>query len=179
MNYIKIYNCTISDGFGCRVSLYVSGCRNKCPGCQNPQSWDFNCGSLYTKDTENEILKLADHSYISGLTLCGGEPFEPENQRVLASLVRNFKEKFPDKTIWSYTGYEFEDLLTNGRKNCEVTDELLKYIDVLVVGPFISAQKDISNNNPWRGSRNQRLIDVQQSLKTCQKVFVKNIKNNE
>lgn len=179
MNYIKIYDCTISDGIGCRVSLYVAGCRNKCPGCHNPQSWDFNYGFSFDKDVEEKILKFADHSYISGLTLCGGEPFEPENQRVLVSLVRNFKEKFPDKTIWSYTGYEFEDLLTNGRKKCEVTDELLKYIDVLVVGPFILAQKDISNNNPWRGSRNQRLIDVQQSLKTGQKVFVKNIKNNE
>lgn len=158
MNYGEIKKYDIADGPGVRVSLFVSGCRHHCKGCFNEETWDFDFGKPYTKETEAEILKALDHNYIAGLTLLGGEPFEPENQPVLVELLRKVRELYPKKSIWSYTGFIYEkDLLEGGRAHTEVTDEMLSYIDTLVDGPFIEEQKDITLQ--FRGSRNQRLLE--------------------
>lgn len=158
MNYGEIKKYDIADGPGVRVSLFVSGCRHHCKGCFNEETWDFDFGKPYTKETEAEILKALDHKYIAGLTLLGGEPFEPENQPVLVELLRKVRELYPEKSIWSYTGFVYEkDLLEGGRAHTEVTEEMLSYIDTLVDGPFIEEQKDITLQ--FRGSRNQRLLE--------------------
>lgn len=163
MNYGNIKYYDIADGQGVRVTLFVSGCTNKCPGCFQPETWDFDYGKPYTSQTEQEILEALKPDYIQGLTLLGGEPFEPENQRELVHLVKKVKEKYPEKDIWSYTGFVLDqDLLEGGRKHCEVTDEMLSYIDVLVDGPFKQELKNISL--AFRGSENQRVIDLKQSL---------------
>ena len=163
MNYGNIKHYDIADGEGVRVTLFVSGCTNRCPGCFQPETWDFNYGKPYTKETEQEILEALKPGYIQGLTLLGGEPFEPENQRELVHLLKKVKETYPDKDIWSYTGFILDqDLLEGGRKHCEVTDEMLLYIDVLVDGPFKQEQKNISL--AFRGSENQRVIDLKKSL---------------
>lgn len=164
MHYGNIKKTDIADGDGVRVSLFVSGCRNCCKGCFQPETWDFHYGAEFTQETEKQILELLKPSYISGLTVLGGEPFEEENQRVLAPFLRKVKETFPAKTIWCYTGYILEtDLLPeNGRKHCEATNEMLKYIDILVDGPFIEAQKNISLK--FRGSENQRILELKNIL---------------
>lgn len=177
MYYSNIYKTSIVDGPGVRVSMYVSGCRNHCLGCHNQKSWNFTFGHEYTNKAESEIIRLVGMPYISGFTAVGGEPMEEENQRVLVKLFKKLKEQYPQKNIWCYTGYEFDDLLH--RKHCEVTDELLSYIDVLVVGPFILDERDISDDNRWRGSRNQRCIDVHDTLREKHPVFVKGIPNND
>lgn len=179
MNYTNIIRTTIADGPGIRVSLYVSGCRNHCPGCHNYESQSFSYGIEFSDNTVTEIMSLLDHSYIAGLTLCGGEPMEEENQRDLVNFVDQVRTKFPEKNIWCYTGYEFEDLVAGGRKHCEVTDRLLSMIDVLVVGRFILEQRDITDKNRWRGSLNQRVLDVKQSLSRGKPVALKDIPNNE
>jgi anaerobic ribonucleoside-triphosphate reductase activating protein len=159
MNYGEIKKTDIADGIGTRVSLFVSGCTHHCKNCFNPETWDFSYGKPYTKDTEAEILKALEPPYIHGLTLLGGEPFEPENQRVLVGLLRRVREAYPPKTIWSYTGYTLEsDLLADSRARCGVTDEMLSLLDVLVDGEYIEAQRNISLR--FRGSNNQRLIDM-------------------
>lgn len=164
MNYCNIKNCDIADGPGVRVTLFVSGCRNKCKGCFQPETWSFDYGQKFTKETENQIIEMLSPDYITGLTLLGGEPWEPENQRGLLSFVKRVKETYPDKTIWSYTGYVLENLLTDGcHPRCEVTDELLSYLDVLVDGKFVEELKDI--RLLFRGSSNQRLIDIPETLK--------------
>ena len=154
MYYGNIKKTDIADGDGVRVSLFVSGCRNCCKGCFQPETWDFKYGTEFTQETENQILEFLRPSYISGLTVSGGEPFEEENQRILAPFLRKVKETYPSKTIWCYTGYVLEkDLLPeDGRKHCEATGEMLKYIDILVDGPFIEEQKNISLK--FRGSEN-------------------------
>lgn len=158
MNYGEIKKYDIADGPGVRVSLFVSGCRHHCKGCFNEETWAFDFGNPYTKETEEEILKALDHNYIAGFTLLGGEPFEPENQPVLVELLRTIKARYPEKNIWSYTGFVYEkDLVKGGRAHTEVTDEMLSYIDTLVDGPFIEEQKDITLQ--FRGSRNQRLLE--------------------
>lgn len=163
MNYGNIKHYDIADGEGVRVTLFVSGCTNCCPGCFQPETWDFNYGKPYTKETEQEILEALKPGYIQGLTLLGGEPFEPENQRKLVHLLKKVKVTYPDKDIWSYTGFILDqDLLEGGRRYCEVTDEMLSYIDVLVDGPFKQEQKNISL--AFRGSENQRVIDLKKSL---------------
>lgn len=163
MNYGNIKHYDIADGEGVRVTLFVSGCTNCCPGCFQPETWDFNYGKPYTKETEQEILEALKPGYIQGLTLLGGEPFEPENQRELVHLLKKVKVTYPDKDIWSYTGFILDqDLLEGGRRYCEVTDEMLSYIDVLVDGPFKQEQKNISL--AFRGSENQRVIDLKKSL---------------
>ncbi len=163
MYYGEIKNCDIANGAGVRVSLFVSGCRNHCPGCFQPETWDFSFGRPYTEETEQEILDMLAPAYVDGLSLLGGDPFEPENQRELMPLIRKFKERYPDKTIWAYTGYLLEDLLSGeGHPCCEVTKEMVEAIDVLVDGKFIEAEKDISLQ--FRGSRNQRLLDVKKTL---------------
>jgi anaerobic ribonucleoside-triphosphate reductase activating protein len=162
MNYGTIKKTDISNGAGVRVSLFVSGCTHHCKGCFNPETWNFNYGKPFTKETEEEILEALSKSYISGLSLLGGEPMEPDNQKVLLELVKQAKYLYPDKDIWCYTGYDYEkDLLMKSRARCECTDELLSYIDVLVDGEFVEEQKDISLQ--FRGSSNQRIIDVKTS----------------
>ena len=164
MYYGNIKKTDIADGDGVRVSLFVSGCRNCCKGCFQPETWDFKYGTEFTQETENQILEFLRPSYISGLTVLGGEPFEEENQRILAPFLRKVKETYPSKTIWCYTGYVLEkDLLPeDGRKHCEATSEMLKYIDILVDGPFIEEQKNISLK--FRGSENQRILKLKEIL---------------
>ena len=163
MKYGEIKNNDIANGEGVRVSLFVSGCTHHCEGCFNPMTWDFNYGEDFTDKTIDSIIDLLSPSYIKGLTLLGGEPMEPDNQRALLPLVKRVKAQYPDKTIWCYSGYLFDkELLNDSRARCEVTDELLSYIDVLVDGEFVLAQKNIALQ--FRGSENQRLIDVKRSL---------------
>ena len=160
MYYGEIKKIDIANGDGVRVSLFVSGCRIHCPGCFNAMTWDFCYGKEFTQETENEILEALDKDFISGLTVLGGEPFEPENQKVLTPFLRKVKERFPEKTIWCYSGYIYEtDLLAkDGKSHTESTDEMLSYIDTLVDGPFIEAEKDISL--VFRGSKNQRILKL-------------------
>lgn len=159
MNYSNIKYIDTADGPGVRVSLFVSGCRNHCKGCFNEVTWDFNYGEPFTEIEENEILEACDKEYISGLTLLGGEPMEPENQVVLVNLIKKFKERFPEKNIWMYTGYVLEkDLLPGQRKHVDgVTGLILDSIDTLVDGPFILAERNLSLK--FRGSNNQRILD--------------------
>ena len=163
MNYGTIKNCDIANGTGVRVSLFVSGCRNHCPGCFQPETWDFGYGQPFTAETEQEILRLLEPSYINGLTLLGGDPFEPENQRVLLPLLRKVKATFPNKDIWAYTGYTWEQLISGvHRVSLPETVEMLGLIDILVDGPFVQVKKNIRLR--FRGSENQRIIDVKRFL---------------
>lgn len=163
MNYCGIKKCDIANGLGVRVTLFVSGCTHHCKGCFQPETWDFEYGDKFTEDTEKELLEALAPDYIHGITLLGGEPFEPENQRVLVGFVKKVKDKYPRKNIWCYTGYLLdEELLKPSRARCEVTDELLSYIDVLVDGEFQLDKKNISLQ--FCGSENQRLIDVKATL---------------
>ena len=159
MKYANIKYYDISNGLGVRTSLFVSGCTHRCKGCFNEMTWDFNYGNDFTQETIEEILKSVEPGYIKGLTLLGGEPMELPNQRGLLALLRQFKQRFPKKDIWCYTGYTYEtDLIEDSRARCEVTDEMLSMIDVLVDGEFHEAEKNISLR--FRGSENQRLIDL-------------------
>lgn len=170
MHYGMIKTCDIADGQGVRTTLFVSGCTNKCKGCFQPDTWDFNYGKPFTQETESYIIAETAPDYISGLTLLGGEPFEPENQRVLVNFLKRFKMALPSKNIWSYTGFVYDkDLVPGGRKYTEVTDEILSMIDVLVDGPFVEEKKNISLR--FRGSENQRIIDMKQTLKEGQLVI--------
>ncbi len=163
MYYGNIKKNDIADGEGVRVSLFVSGCTNHCHNCFQPETWNFNYGEPYTCETENEIIEELSKTYISGLTLLGGDPFELDNQRELVKLCRHVRKMFPEKNIWSYTGFILdEDLLLGGKRHCEVTDEFLSYLDVLVDGPFIEEKKDIMLK--FRGSSNQRVIDVKKTM---------------
>lgn len=165
MNYCNIKKWDIADGVGVRVTLFVSGCTHHCKGCFQPETWDFEYGKPFTKEVEDELLEALDHDYIDGLTLLGGEPFEPDNQRALVPFLRRFKEKYPEKDIWAYSGYTLdEELLKDSRARCEVTDEMLSYINVLVDGEFVQEKRNISLQ--FRGSENQRLIDVPKTLET-------------
>ncbi len=162
MNYSGIIGSDIANGEGVRVSLFVSGCTHHCKGCFNESTWDFAAGEPFTAKTEDFLLEQLDHPWIAGLTLLGGEPMEPANQRALVPFLRRFRAKFGDtKTIWCYTGCVLEkDLQTTApsRWRTEVTDEFISYIDVLVDGPFVESLKDISL--PFRGSSNQRLLHL-------------------
>ena len=163
MNYAVIKKRDIANGVGVRVSLFVSGCRHHCKGCFNPETWAFDYGTPFTDATIREILDACDHDYIEGLSLLGGEPFEPENQAALLSLTEAFDARFPEKTIWCYTGFSFENDLLAGKVGDPVTIRaLLSHIDVLVDGKFVEALKDASLL--FRGSANQNIIDVKQSL---------------
>ncbi|NLL72258.1 MAG: anaerobic ribonucleoside-triphosphate reductase activating protein [Clostridiales bacterium] len=165
MNYGEIKKYDIANGEGVRVSLFVSGCTHHCKGCFNEETWDFNYGKPFTAETEDEILQALSPDYISGLSLLGGEPFEIKNQVVLLPLLRKVKELYPHKNVWCYTGYLYDrELLQESRARCEYTDEILQYIDVLVDGEFIEDLKDISL--AFRGSSNQRIIDVKRSLES-------------
>ncbi len=164
MNVATIKVNDIANGTGVRVSLFVSGCTHRCKGCFNAEAWDFNYGEPYTADTEAFILAALDHSYVDGLSLLGGEPMEPAHQRALLPLLREVKARFPQKTIWCYTGYllDSELLAADGRAHTEVTDEVVRLLDVVVDGRFVEELKDIRLR--FRGSSNQRLIDVPASL---------------
>ncbi len=162
MHYGNIKKFDIADGIGVRVSLFVSGCTHHCPGCFQPETWDFNYGELFTVGTENEIIEALSPEYIDGLTILGGEPFEPQNQEVLLPFIKKVKKLFPEKTIWVYSGYTLEELLSPSRARCEFTDEILSLIDVLVDGEFKQELKNISLQ--FRGSLNQRIIDVKKTL---------------
>jgi anaerobic ribonucleoside-triphosphate reductase activating protein len=167
MNYATIKKCDIANGEGVRVSLFVSGCTHHCKNCFNAVAWDFDYGTPFTEQTEEEIFAELDKSYINGLSILGGEPFEPQNQRVLLPFVKKVREKYPKKNIWCYTGYTFDierGLLAEREKNCEATAELLKNIDILVDGAYIEELKDISL--AFRGSLNQRVIDLPKTFAT-------------
>lgn len=170
MNYADIKQYDVANGPGVRISLFVSGCTHHCEGCFNQVAWDFQYGSLFTKETEERILTYLKPEYIAGLTLLGGEPFEPENQKVLLPFIKKVRETYPKKNIWCYTGYDFEkDLLGEMGKTCKETMEILKQIDILVDGKFILAKKDLGLR--FRGSSNQRIIKVAESLNQQQVVL--------
>lgn len=149
MNYCGIKKTDIANGLGVRVSLFVSGCRNHCPGCFQPETWDFDFGEPFTRDTEKEIMKALRPSWIQGLSILGGEPMEPENQKALLPFLKRVRRELPGKDVWLYTGYRLEDIAES---------PLLHYVDVLVDGPFVEAEKDAGL--PFRGSRNQRIIQM-------------------
>lgn len=163
MNYATIKTHDTANGPGVRVSLFVSGCTHQCKGCFNPEAWDFNYGAPFTEVEEDAVIKALEPWFIRGLSLLGGEPFEPANQAALLPLLRKVRQAYPEKTIWCYTGYDFEqDILTERLGDWAVTQEMLAYIDVLVDGEF---KIDLKNPNlRFRGSENQRVIDVKKSL---------------
>ncbi len=159
MNYAAIKRRDIANGPGVRVSLFVSGCTHHCKGCFNQEAQDFCYGKPFTSEVEDALLEELAPYYVSGLTLLGGEPFEPANQRALLPFLKRVRKRFPEKNIWAFSGYVYDtELLKESRGRCEVTDEMLSLIDVLVDGPFVEEQKDITLL--FRGSANQRLIDL-------------------
>lgn len=161
MNYANIKTYSIENGTGVRVSLFVSGCTHHCKNCFNAEAWDFEYGKPFTKETEDEIIEDLRPDYMAGITLLGGEPMEPVNQRGLISLIRRIREELPQRTIWIYSGYVYEDFKDGGRAHCEVTDEILSLCDILVDGPFVEEKKNISLR--FRGSENQRIIDLKKT----------------
>lgn len=169
MNYGNIKFIDTADGEGVRVSLFVSGCRNHCKGCFSEVTWNFNYGNKFTYIEENEIIEACKKSYISGLTILGGDPFEPENQLALHAFIKKFKEECPNKTLWMYTGYVYEkDLLHGQRKFVHgTTDRILELVDVLIDGPFILEQKDLTLK--FRGSKNQRILTKEDREKLCKR----------
>ena len=163
MYYAEIKNCDIANGPGVRISLFVSGCTHHCKGCFNEVAWDFDYGTPFTQETINKILDMMKPGYIRGLTLLGGEPFEPQNQKPIVELLRQIKKTMPEKSIWAFSGYLFDrDILSGRLGDWKVTQEYLSYLDVLVDGPFVEEKKNLSLR--FRGSENQRLIDVPASL---------------
>ena len=164
MNYCNIKYCDIANGEGVRTTLFVSGCTNHCEECFQPETWNFDYGEPFTETVEGKILDSLKPFYVNGLTLLGGEPFEPSNQRALIPFLKRVREAYPDKTIWCFTGFTLDgELWRDGsHPRCEVTDEMLALIDVLVDGRFVRALKDISLK--FRGSSNQRIIDVKKTL---------------
>ena len=164
MYYGNIKEFDVANGEGVRITLFVSGCTNHCEGCFQPATWDFRYGQPYTDETEERIIRFLDRPLTDGLTLLGGEPMEPDNQRELVRLARRLKREHPDKTIWCFTGFIYErDLLAGQRRHTEVTDEFLSLIDVLVDGPFILQQRNLALT--FRGSENQRVLDMQKTLR--------------
>lgn len=163
MKYATIKEIDVANGPGIRVSLFVSGCTHHCKGCFNPETWNFNYGDDFTPEVEDRILEAMKPAYIKGFSLLGGEPFEPQNQEALLPFLRRVKAAYPDKTIWCYSGYDFEkDMLTGNLGPWEVTHEMLTLIDVLVDGEFVLEKKN--PNLRFRGSENQRVIRVADSL---------------
>ena len=162
MNFASVKKHDVANGPGVRVSLFVSGCTHRCKGCFNAEAWDFSYGSPFTEETAREVLSALAPEYVAGLSLLGGEPFEPCNQRALLPLLRAFRSRYPQKNVWCYTGYTMDtDLAAGGRPHCEATEEMLSLLDVLVDGEFIEEQKDLKLR--FRGSANQRIIDVARS----------------
>ncbi len=163
MNYATIKNCDIANGPGVRVSLFVSGCTHHCKGCFNEVAWDFNYGEPFTQKTVDSILDMLKPPYVKGITLLGGEPFEPENQPALVDMLRQIKANYPEKSIWAFSGYLFDkDILPRKLGDPQITKEFISYLDVLVDGRFVEEKKDLTLR--FRGSSNQRIIDVPASL---------------
>ena len=151
MKYSGLKKCDIANGPGVRVSLFVSGCRNRCPGCFQPETWDFSYGELFTEDTMDEVIEALDHPWIQGLSILGGDPMEPENQETLLPVLKRIREELPQKDTWLYTGYLFESVSSS---------PMIRYLDVIVDGPFIEEEKDLSLR--FRGSGNQRIIKLKE-----------------
>ena len=163
MNYGKIYYCDTANGIGCRTVLFVSGCRHHCKGCFNPETWNFSYGQPYTDVVQTRILESLQTPYIDGLTILGGEPFEPENQPVVHDLVRAVRTSHPDKSIWIYSGYTWEELIDPlSFVHTAHTMDILSGIDILVDGEYQEEHRNITL--PFRGSSNQRILDVPESL---------------
>ena len=165
MNYGQVFYADTANGIGARISLFVSGCTHHCPGCFNEETWDFNFGDPFTKEVEDDIIEHLRPSYIDGLSLLGGEPMEAQNQRALLPFLERVKQEVPHATVWIYSGYTFEELLdeTNSRCHTEATRRILELADILVDGKFILAEKDMKLR--FRGSRNQRILELKESLK--------------
>ena len=175
MHYSTIKDCDIANGIGVRITLFVSGCTNHCKNCFQPQTWDFDFGEPFTEETEEKLLQMLKPDYINGLTLLGGEPMEPQNQRALVPFLKRVREAYPNKNIWCFTGFTYEVLKTDGsHPRCEVTDEMLSLIDVLVDGRYVDELKDLALQ--FRGSSNQRLIDM---VKTRENGEVTLLPNND
>jgi len=166
MNYGEIKYCDIANGPGVRTSLFVSGCTHHCKNCFNEITWDFNYGEPFTEEVWQKIFDSCRPGYVSGITLLGGEPMEPENQRALLPFIKEFRKRFPDKTIWCFSGYTYEQLTGKylGRSFCEVTEELLSYFDVLVDGKYVDELHNITLR--FRGSSNQRIIDMKKTAES-------------
>ena len=162
MHIGEIIKADSANGPGIRVSVFVSGCRNHCEGCFQPETWNFDYGEAYTEDLEKLILEELSQPYYRGLTLLGGDPMEPENQKEIIGLLRKIRKDLPDKDIWLYTGYSFDETNGDPIPKTEYTDEILSLIDVMVDGKFVLAEKNLMLN--FRGSENQRLIDMKSSL---------------
>ena len=166
MYYGNIKYKDIANGTGIRTSLFVSGCTHHCKGCFNPETWDFSYGEPFTRETEDKIIESLKPDFIKGITVLGGEPFEPENQKALFPFIKRLREELPGKTVWFFSGYTYEHLTGKSdctRCRCEETDELLELIDVLVDGEFVEEKKNISLR--FRGSSNQRIIDLNETRK--------------
>ena len=163
MHYGMIKKCDIANGEGVRVSLFVSGCRNKCKDCFQPETWDFNYGCEFTDRSAEEIFSALDNPSVRGLTVLGGEPFEPENQAELLPFLRKLKARFPDKTLWIYTGNLYEELTGEHRTHTVHTEEILSLTDILVDGRYIEEEKSLGLR--FRGSKNQRVIDMNETRK--------------
>lgn len=175
MHYSTIKDCDIANGIGVRITLFVSGCTNHCKNCFQPQTWDFDFGEPFTEETEEKLLEMLKPDYINGLTLLGGEPMEPQNQRALVPFLKKVREAYPNKNIWCFTGFTYEVLKTDGsHPRCDVTDEMLSLIDVLVDGRYVDELKDLTLQ--FRGSSNQRLIDM---VKTRENGEVTLLPNND
>ena len=159
MHYGEIKKLDVANGAGVRVTLFVSGCTNHCENCFQPQTWDFCYGREFTQETEEELIAALRPAYVRGLTLLGGEPFEPKNQRVLVDVLRRVRAACPGKDVWAFSGFTLdEELLKDSYARCEVTDDMLSMIDVLVDGRYVDALRDLSLQ--FRGSSNQRIIDM-------------------
>lgn len=165
MNYGQVFYADTANGIGARISLFVSGCTHHCPSCFNEETWDFNFGDPFTREVEDDIIEHLRPSYIDGLSLLGGEPMEAQNQRALLPFLERLKQEVPHATVWIYSGYTFEELLdeTNSRCHTEATRRILELADILVDGKFILAEKDVKLR--FRGSRNQRILELKESLK--------------
>ena len=175
MHYSTIKDCDIANGIGVRITLFVSGCTNHCKNCFQPQTWDFDFGEPFTEETEEKLLEMLKPDYINGLTLLGGEPMEPQNQKALVPFLKKVRKAYPNKNIWCFTGFTYEILKTDGsHPRCEVTDEMLSLIDVLVDGRYVDELKDLTLQ--FRGSSNQRLIDM---VKTRENGEVTLLPNND
>lgn len=176
MHYGNIKSFSIENGIGVRVSLFVSGCRNHCKNCFSQQTWDFDYGEPFIEHTQQELIEELAPDHIAGLTILGGEPFEPENQKDLLPLIKAVREALPSKTIWMYTGFTYEELNGNTRGNCgELTQEILSNIDVLVDGRFIEEKKNLRIR--FRGSENQRIINMKETLQKGEVVLAKELMN--
>ena len=162
MNYATIKNCDIANGPGIRVSLFVSGCTHRCKGCFNEVAWDFDYGQPFTQETEDKLLAMLAPDYIQGITLLGGEPFDPRNQPALVEFLRRLRAQYPHKSVWAFSGYLFEDMLCGKVGDRATCLEFLSMVDVLVDGPFVESKKNLMLR--FRGSENQRLLDIPKSL---------------